>query len=91
MSNRDLAYKKELLLLKGEMLRLRLRHEMNQHKAPLTLASSVGRLLANGGKERLLITALTTVIPSKRLRTVLRTTLRTVLIWRIARKLWSQR
>lgn len=90
MSSRDLAYKKELLVLKGEMLRLRLRHEMNQGNSSLTLAGSVGRLLAAGGKGRLL-TVLTTVIPNKRLRTILRTALRTALVLQVARKFWSQR
>ena len=91
MPRRELAYKKELLLLKGEMLRLRLRHELNQASSSLSLVDMAGRAMASGGKGRVLINVLTAVIPNKRLRTILRTTLRTVLVWQVARKYWLQR
>lgn len=91
MSSRDIAYKKELLILKGEMLRLRLRHELKQSGNSLGLAGMGMQALMAGGKGRLMINTLAAIIPNQRFRSIVKMTLRTVLLWQVARKYWLQR
>ena len=91
MNTRDIAYKKELLVLKGELLRLKLRNEMNQSRGSLGVVSAGFRALTSGTKGRILVNMLSSVVPNQRVRTILKTTLRTVLVWQVVRKYWSSR
>lgn len=90
MTPHERAIKKELLLMKGEALRLKLRMELKAIQRPLRLADEGWH---TWGKLRRLSTvfgALGGIIPSKHLRRLLLGGARAFVLWQAARKLWSR-
>ncbi|MCW3481453.1 hypothetical protein OL229_18100 [Neisseriaceae bacterium JH1-16] len=91
MTPHERAIKKELLLMKGEALRVKLRMELNLLQRPLAnLADDVGAW-KEAGHWRLMSGVLATILPSRRLRGLLRNASRAFVIWQAARRIWSHR
>ncbi|SME99485.1 hypothetical protein [Pseudogulbenkiania subflava] len=90
MTPQERALKKELLLMKGEALRLKLRMELKAIKRPMSLTGEGWH--AWGSLRRLgpVFGALGGVLPSKRLRRLLLGGARAFVLWQAARKLWSR-
>ena len=90
MTPQERALKKELLLMKGEALRLKLRMELKAIKRPMSLAGEGWH--AWGSLRRLgpVFGMLGGIIPGKRLRRMLLGGAQLFLLWRTARKLWSR-
>nr|WP_294864236.1 hypothetical protein [uncultured Pseudogulbenkiania sp.] len=90
MTPQQRAIKKELLLMKGEALRLKLRMELKAIKRPMSLAGEGWRTWGTIRRLGPLLGVLGGVIPSKRLRGMLLGGVRVLLLWRVARRLWAR-
>ncbi|EEG09204.1 hypothetical protein [Pseudogulbenkiania ferrooxidans] len=90
MTPQQRAIKKELLLMKGEALRLKLRMELKAIKRPMSLAGEGWRTWGNLRRLGPVLGALGGIIPSKRLRRMLLGGAQLFLLWRAARKLWAR-
>lgn len=90
MTPQERALKKELLLMKGEALRLKLRMELKTLQQPLSLAGEGWRAWGNLRRLGIAFGALGSVIPNKRLRRLLLGGAQAFLLWQAARRLWSR-
>ncbi|MDN0075474.1 hypothetical protein QU481_11280 [Crenobacter sp. SG2303] len=91
MTPHERALKKELLLMKGEALRVKLRMELKLWQRPLANVADGVDAWKEAGTWRLLSGVLAALMPSRRLRSLLRNTSRALIIWRAARRIWSHR
>ena len=90
MTPQQRAIKKELLLMKGEALRLKLRMELKAIQRPLNLAGEGWRTWGAFRRLSPLLGVLGSIVPGKRLRRLLLGGARALLLWQAARKLWSR-
>ncbi|WP_024301685.1 hypothetical protein [Pseudogulbenkiania sp. MAI-1] len=90
MTPQQRAIKKELLLMKGEALRLKLRMELKAMQQPISLAGEGWRTWGTIRRLGPLFGVLGSLIPGKRLRRLLLGGARALLLWQVARKLWSR-
>lgn len=90
MTPQQRAIKKELLLMKGEALRLKLRMELKAVQRPMSLAGEGWRTWGSVKRLGTLFGVVGSAIPSKRLRRLLLGGARAFLLWQAARKIWSR-
>jgi len=91
MTPHERAIKKELLLMKGEALRVKLRMELKLLQRPLANIAGDVDAWKEAGTWRLVSGALATLMPTRRLRSLLRNASRAFIIWQAARRIWSHR
>lgn len=72
MTPQDRALRKELLLLKGEALRMRMALELAQWRRPLHIASEGAALFQGLPRLKALLGIVAVLIPSTRLRTLIK-------------------
>ncbi|OHX21042.1 hypothetical protein [Chromobacterium sphagni] len=90
MSPQDRALRKQLLLMKGEALRLKLRLEKERLCQPWQAAGASVGLLAENRQLQRWLSLLEDWIPSARLRRLLKAGGSGWLLWRLARR-WLRR
>jgi hypothetical protein len=92
MKPQDRAIKKQLLLMKGEVLRVKLSLELEQlRKHPLGMAGEGFKAFTEGGRLGNILSTLAGVLPSEALRRWLRRGTRLMLLWKLASKFWPSR
>ena len=92
MKPQDRAIKKQLLLMKGEVLRVKLTLELEQlRQHPLGIAGEGFKAFSSGGRMASLLSSLANVLPSESLRRWLRRGTRMLLLWKLASKFWGSR
>jgi hypothetical protein len=90
MKRRDLELNKQLLLLKGEALRLRLQLELEHWQAPARIAAEGIGMWGRMPRLRTLVELLLVMIPASRWRKLLWLGSKTAAIYRLIRKLMHQ-
>lgn len=90
MTPQQRAIKKELLLMKGEALRLKLRMELKAMQRPMNLAGEGWRAWGTLKRFGVLFNVIGNAVPGKRLRRLLLGGARALLLWQAGRKLWSR-
>jgi hypothetical protein len=90
MNRRDLELNKQLLLLKGEALRLRLQLELEHWRAPAQIAAEGIDMWGSMPRLRTLLELLLVMIPASRWRKLLWLGSKGVAIYRLIRKLMHQ-
>jgi len=92
MSPQDRAVKKQLLLMKGEVLRVKLKLEMDSlRRHPLGLAREGFKVFSTDSKLGGLLATLSQWLPSESMRRWLRRGSRAYLLWKLANRFWSTR
>lgn len=92
MKPQDRAIKKQLLLMKGEVLRVKLTLELEQlRQHPLGMAGQSFKAFSGGGRMASLLSSLANILPSESLRRWLRRGTRMLLLWKLASKFWASR
>ncbi|MBI3145522.1 MAG: hypothetical protein HYZ18_09750 [Pseudogulbenkiania sp.] len=90
MTPQQRAIKKELLLMKGDALRLKLRMELKAMQRPLDLAGAGWQAWRSVRGLSTVFGVIGSAIPSKRLRRLLLSGARAFLLWQAARKIWTR-
>lgn len=90
MTPQQRAIKKELLLMKGDALRLKLRMELKAMQRPLDLAGEGWRAWRSVRGLSTVFGVIGSAIPSKRVRRLLLGGARAFLLWQAARKIWTR-
>jgi|APCry1669189844_1035258.scaffolds.fasta_scaffold24610_1 hypothetical protein len=92
MSPQDRALKKQLLLMKGEVLRVKLKLEIDSlRQRPLGLAGESFKAFSTSSALGKLVNTLAAILPSESLRQWLRRASRVFLLWKLASKFWPSR
>lgn len=92
MKPQDRAIKKQLLLMKGEVLRVKLKLELEQlRRHPLGLAGESLKTFAGAGRISSLLSMLGGILPAEPMRRWLRRGTRLLLLWKLASRFWSAR
>ncbi|RMC95324.1 hypothetical protein EAY64_13890 [Aquitalea palustris] len=92
MSPQDRALKKQLLLMKGEVLRVKLKLEIDSlRQRPLGLAGEGFKAFSSGNALGKLVNTLAAILPSESLRHWLRRASRLFLLWKVVSKFWPAR
>ncbi|WP_293765014.1 hypothetical protein [uncultured Aquitalea sp.] len=91
MSPQERATRKQLLLMKGEALRVKLKLELQTlRRSPLGLAGEGLQAAASHSRFGKLTALLGEALPSETLRGWLRKAGRFYLLWQLARKFWPR-
>ncbi|PXX38875.1 MULTISPECIES: hypothetical protein [Aquitalea] len=92
MSPQDRALKKQLLLMKGEVLRVKLKLEIDSlRQRPLGLAGEGFKAFSSSSALGKLVNTLAAILPSESLRQWLRRASRLFLLWKVLSKFWPAR
>jgi|GEM_PF-6460850 len=92
MSPQDRAIKKQLLLMKGEVLRVKLSLELDQlRQQPLGMAGEGLKAFSSGKRLGKIIAVLSAILPSDTLRQYLRRGSQLYMLWRLLNKVWPSR
>lgn len=92
MKPQDRAIKKQLLLMKGEVLRVKLTLELEQlRQHPLGMAGKGFMAFTGEGRTASLLSSLANILPSESIRRWLRRGSRMLLMWKLVSKFWASR
>lgn len=91
MTPHDRAVKKQLLLMKGEVLRVKLRLELDAlRRHPLGLAGEGLKSLTAGSKLSSMVATLGGLFPDGKLRRWLQWGTRAFVLWQAGRRFWPR-
>ncbi|TCP12639.1 hypothetical protein EV683_10886 [Crenobacter luteus] len=90
MNHADRRLRKELLLMKGEALRIKLGLEMQQWRGPLAVAGGGAELWRGASRFKTLIGLAALLMPRGRARALLKTAAKGALLVGTLRRLWSR-